>query len=132
MHRYLSKPRGFTLIEILVVVAIIGVLAAVAYPMYAAHLVKGNRGAAQSHLLELAQAETEYMADARTYADSVAALNLSTPATVSDYYTIRIEVQQGSPASFVISATPIAGKRQADDGTLSIDSTGKKTPADKW
>jgi type IV pilus assembly protein PilE len=132
MNRYLPKSRGFTLLEILVVVAIIGILASIAYPMYGAHLVKGNRGAAQSHLLELAQAQTQYMVDTRTYADSVAALSTSTPATVSEYYTIRIEVQEGTPSSYVISATPIPGKRQANDGTLSIDSTGKKTPAEKW
>lgn len=132
MKRSLFKHRGFTLVEIMVAVAIIGVLAAVGYPMYTAHIVKGNRGAAQSHLLELAQAETEYMLDARTYADSVAALNMTTPAPVSAYYTISIEVTPGTPASYVISAAPIAGKRQDGDGTLSIDSTGKKTPVDKW
>jgi type IV pilus assembly protein PilE len=57
---------------------------------------------------------------------------MSTPTNVSKYYDIAIQVNDGPPPSYTISATPKAGTSQASDGALSIDSTGAKLPADKW
>ena len=78
----LRRPAGagFTLIELLVVVAIIGILSAIAYPAYGKYLVKTHRTAAQVHLMELAQAQSQYMADSRSYAANVS--DLPGPATV--------------------------------------------------
>jgi type IV pilus assembly protein PilE len=51
---------------------------------------------------------------------------------VSKYYTITIQADDGPPPRFTITATPVAGTGQADDGTLTIDQAGTKLPADKW
>lgn len=126
------RGQGFTLIELLVTVAIIGILAAVAYPAYGRYLVNGNRAAAQAYLLSLSQAETEYFADARSYTDKVSDLNLPTPANVSAKYTITINVTSGPPATYVLVASPIPGGTQDGDGNLTIDNTGAKTPSSKW
>ena len=128
MHR----SRGFTLIELMVTVVIVGILAAIAYPAYGSYLVKGNRSAAQAHMMELAQAQAQYLADNRGYASSVAALNMTTPAAVLSKYVISVVASDGPPPSFTIKATPIAGTRQAADGELEITSTGARTPAAKW
>jgi type IV pilus assembly protein PilE len=128
MHR----SRGFTLIELMVTVVIVGILAAIAYPAYGSYLVKGDRSAAQAHMMELAQAQAQYLADNRGYASSVAALNMTTPAAVSSKYVISVVASDGPPPSFTIKATPIAGTRQAADGELEITSTGARTPAAKW
>lgn len=127
----MNRHRGFTLIEILVVVAIIGMLSAIAYPAYGNYLVKGNRGAAQSHMLELAQAQAQYLADNREYAASVDGLSMTTPTAVSSKYTIAITAND-SPPRFAITATPVIGSKQAGDGVLSINQSGTKSPADKW
>lgn len=116
----------------MVVVAIIGILGAIAYPSYTKYLIKGHRAAVQSHLMELGQAQSQYMADSRSYAASVSALGMTTPAAVAAKYTIAISLADGPPASFTISATPVAGSAQAADGVLSIDSLGARSPADKW
>jgi type IV pilus assembly protein PilE len=133
MNRFrLARTCGFTLIELMVTVAIVGILAAIAYPAYTTYLIKSNRSAAQAHLMALAQAEGQYMADSRTFADSLDALAQTTPATVADKYRISIAVDQGPPASYTITATPIAGGRQASDVELKIKSDGTRSPADKW
>jgi type IV pilus assembly protein PilE len=126
----MNRVRGFTLIELLVVVAIIGMLSAIAYPAYGRYLVKGNRGAAQSYMLELAQAEAQYLADNRAYSDSVGDL-VTPPAAVTSKYDIEIVASEGPPG-FTITATPKAGTNQEGDDTLSINQSGTKLPADKW
>ncbi len=128
-----ARKRGFTLIELMVTVAIVGILAAVAYPSYQNQMKKGRRAAAQAHLMDIAQRQQEYLLDARTYASTLAALNVTTPADVSTHYTVADPViTAGPPISFVISAVPITGKAQAGDGTLSISSSGAKLPAGVW
>lgn len=119
---------GFTLIELMVVVAIVGILSAVAYPAYGKYLIKSHRAAAQVHLMELAQAQSQHMADARTYTTTLP----TPPEAVSARYAVAIRIEDGPPSTFTITATPVPGSAQAADGALSIDSAGTRTPAAKW
>jgi type IV pilus assembly protein PilE len=116
------QDSGFSLIELMAVVAIIGILAAIAFPAYGSYLVRGNRSAAQGYLLALAEAQAQYFADAHSYAGTPAAAN----------YSITIEASDGPPPSFTITATPVPGSRQAADQILTISSSGARTPASLW
>jgi type IV pilus assembly protein PilE len=127
-----KKVSGFTLIELMTVAVIIAVLAAIGYPTYLNQSMKGRRSNAEALLMDMAQREQQYFLDARTYAATVATLNVTVPTTVSNFYNLTIVTAAGPPPTFTLTATPIAGSAQATDVTLTIDNTGAKTPANVW
>jgi type IV pilus assembly protein PilE len=123
------ESRGFTLIEMLVVVAVIAILAAIAYPSYLKQLQKGNRGAAEALMLDLANKQQLYLASQRQYASggtAVTDLGSAVPNDVARYYTITITADNAAtPVTFTVTATPTGN--QTDDGVLVVDSVGNKT-----
>ncbi|MEW5754836.1 MAG: type IV pilin protein [Pseudomonadota bacterium] len=132
VRRARRAQQGFTLIELMVAVAIVGILAAVAVPSYTQHMQKSRRAEAQSYLMDLSQRQQQYLLDMRSYAATEAALNMTTPASVAKNYTIAIAVGAGTPPTFTITATPKAGSAQAGDVTLSINNANAKLPAGYW
>ncbi|MDO9101458.1 MAG: type IV pilin protein [Candidatus Nitrotoga sp.] len=127
----MKTKKGFSLIELLVAVVIIGILAAVAIPGYQSYVVKGNRAAAQSFMMDLANREKQYLLDGRTYADFTT-LGVSAPADVSKHYEIAISTPVVTPPTFIITATPPSGGQQHSDGVLTLGSDGTKEPSAKW
>lgn len=119
-----KRQKGFTLVEVLIVVAIIGILASIAIPSYREYVIRSNRTEAQAFLMTLAQQQQQFLMDARTYAGSVAALGKTTPAGVAEHYTIEIDTAD-APPTFTITATP-ASAMQAGDGNLTIDQAGNR------
>lgn len=118
-----QRQRGFTLIELMVAVAIIGVLAALAYPSYTEHVRKGRRADAQAALMELAQQlERHY-----TLHNSYAAATLASAVIdrVSAYYTITLSAQQAQ--SFTLEAKPTSRQSADPCGPMTLDHTGATT-----
>lgn len=77
------QRRGFTLLEILIALATVGILAAIAYPNYASHVVKARRAEAQASLLELMQQQERYYTDHNTYL----AFSASVPSAPFKWYS---------------------------------------------
>ena len=128
------RTSGFTLVEILIVITIIGVLASIAYPSYQQYVVKANRAAAQQFLLEAASVQHQYFLanNGNGYATQTTLIGasglLSTPSNVSSYYDITsAPTTETTTATFTITATPVTGGIQSDDSTLSINNIGSKT-----
>jgi type IV pilus assembly protein PilE len=130
--------RGFTLIELMIAVAIVAIVAMIAIPSYTSQMVKSRRSSAEAVLLDIAQRQQQYLLDARGYAPNVATLYTTIPVNaipvnVSAYYNVQIDpLPLVPPPSFTARATPLPGTAQAGDVTLTIDNTGAKTPAGTW
>lgn len=124
----------------MVVVAVMGILAAVAYPSYQSYMMRAHRSAAQQFMMDIAARQEQYLVDQRAYAASLAALNLTPGSDVSQYYTVAIPSVTATPPAYSITATPLPGSAQARDtcGTLTLGSdgsktvSGTKTAADCW
>ena len=131
----MKKNRGFSLLELLIVITIIGILAGIAYPSYMNSLVKGSRGAAKAYLMEVAQKQQQFLLDNRAYGtDAEIKALLAEPKEFTNFYTLAIVAPAGNPPTFTATATPKAGTRQAGDGWLQIDNTGNRTSQfpNKW
>jgi len=130
-----TRNNGFTLIELMITVAVIGILAAVAYPSYNDYLIRATRSAAQSFMLDVSNKEEQYLLDARIYTPvannaGFTTLGLTVPVEVSRFYSLSVASVTAS--TYTIQAAPIVGTRQAADGTLQLTNDGTKTPPAKW
>ena len=125
-RKRLNGARGFTLMEVIVVVTMLAILAAIAIPNYSEYIRRGHRSAAQAYLLDLASRQVQFYLDRRVFADNVAALNLNAPTEIANRYDVAIAVNAGPPATFTITATPTGSQTGDRCGNLTIDQTGAR------
>lgn len=116
--------RGFTLIELMIVVAVVAILVAIAYPSYQEQMRKSRRAQAQADLIEYAQAAERYHTVNNTYVDWDVP-NESSPRTGAEHYSISVEDQTSS--AFTLIATPTSPAQLEDRcGVLTTDHAGRK------
>lgn len=118
----LRDARGFTLIELMIVVAVIAILAAIAYPSYQEHVRKTRRAQARVDLMETVQQLERYYSARNTYA---AFPNTSIRNTQPNFYTVSFS---GTPdaTTFLLQAAPGGGQAGDKCGTLTLNQAGAK------
>lgn len=124
-----EKSCGFTLLELLIAVAIIGVLATIAYPSYTQYIVRANRSAVQSFMYSVSNKQEQFMLDARKYGTK-AELNMTVPTEVTGKYDWDVVPDMTTaPPSYVITATPqgVQASRDTKCMTLTLNHLGVKT-----
>ncbi len=146
MQNNIRRTRGFTLVELIVTVVILGILTAIAYPSYTKWVQQSRRADAHRSLTELTtRLERNYL-NANTYTTDLTDFGYlaATNVTVEGgMYQIRVDAPTGPcpiVSCYVVTATPVAGTVQAHDArctSLSLSSTGLKSatgssPASCW
>ncbi|MEO7854351.1 MAG: type IV pilin protein [Rubrivivax sp.] len=125
---------GFTLVELMITVAVVAILAAVALPGYASYVRRSNRSDAQGFLSEVAARQQHFLLDRRSFAISVTdapaanGMGMTIPASVAARYAVRLVTDNAArPPVFTVIATP-TGSQVADNcGTLRINQAGAKS-----
>lgn len=145
IHRY--KASGFTLVELMVTLAVVGILLSIAIPAYKDYLIRANKSAVKAVMLEIASRQEQYLMNSGAYATTYAQLNYSIPTEVSTYFdltltagtnsTSTVTALQGLP-TFTITASGKAGTIQAGQPAAgaataySINQFGLKLPVAAW
>lgn len=129
MFRRTRRQAGFTLIEILIAVAIIGIIAAIAVPSYIQYLTDARRTDATTFLSEVAGEQVRFFSDNNQYASDMQELGYGSAATFDTpegHYQVSVS-NPGGLGSFLLTATPVATGKQASDTeceAFTINDTG--------
>ncbi len=109
------RHRGFTLVELMITVVVLGVIVAVALPSFMDSIRKGRRSEAFAALSALQQAQERYRSNNPSYADTLAKVSIATPTAPGGYYALSI----GSPSAtgYEVTAEAVSGTSQVKDGS---------------
>lgn len=134
--RSMTSTRGFTLIELMITVAIVGILAAIAYPSYQNYVLRSHRSEGMALLSEAAARMERYYAQNGTYSTAtLKGLGLTSDADAKTldssnrYYSLSLGVPTAT--TYNLSVAPQNAQTRDSCGTLTLDSTGLRGAAGK-
>lgn len=129
----LRPQRGFTLTEMMIVIAIIGIISAFAYPSYVEQVRKSKRSDAKIALQQIAQRQESNFIKNYTYGASLTALGYAADTIPSPEDNYQITVSAATATSYTLQATPTSGSSQAQDSkcaNFTLDHMGRRVAKD--
>lgn len=128
--------RGFSLIELMIVIAIVGLITAFAYPSYRNQVMKSNRSDGKIFILEIADRQERFYSDSGTYTTDITDLGFADATSPDGHYTVVITDDPSSDITVTYQITATAQGTQDKDtcDTFTVDSLGSRSssPAGCW
>jgi len=128
---------GFTLIEVMITVVIVGILASIAYPSYTKFVAKGARADALAGLMNVANRQEQYYLDHKTFTKNMKKLGFSVDddgnfVVENGFYKIDATVANANRYTIEAKAIGVQATRDTECASIEITSDGVKTPSDCW
>jgi type IV pilus assembly protein PilE len=125
----MDRSDGFSLLEVIVVVAIAAILAAIATTEYGRYVLRAHRADAHQSLMAIANGEERWYATHNRYTEDLTTFGFAEPAvSAHGYYELVLEVQGDAEQSFTAVAMPVHTQARDVCGHLAIDNKGRKQP----
>lgn len=132
----ISKHKGLNLVELMIVIAIVGILASIGYPLYTDQMQRTRRADGKAMLMEVMEAQERFYSANNTYTTTLPSLGYTAATVPSEegFYGLSAAACGAIALTQCINltATPSAGGPQVTDGNMTLDSMNNKTPASHW
>lgn len=122
-----GKYRGFTLIELMIVVLIVAILAAIAYPIYTSQVRQAKRVDAKSALKKAVNRAEQFYSQVHHYPQSLASISMN-KTTSNKAYTVNVST--ATKSKFIVKAKAIGGQTKDDCSSFTLHANGKQSSSD--
>lgn len=131
----MTIPKGFSLLELMIVVAVLGILGSIVYPSYQEYIREANRSEAIAELQKLIAAQERYFLNNRQYATKLTELGFATDTWTTDRYSITAGACKDSSGENIdfelcVELTAEGSGSQADDGSIIMNTVGRSVHMD--
>lgn len=128
MRVLMHKQRGFTLIELMIAVAVVGILTAIAYPSYVKYVQKSYRSEGLAMLADASARMERYYAQNNSYpvGTSAAAIGITNTNSPTNKYTLSVT---GTATTYTVQVAPQGSQTTDSCGTMSVDQAGARLPS---
>lgn len=113
-------------------ITIVGILAIVAYNSYVAEMRRSARAELQALVTTAATRQSQFLVDRRRYAESLATLGMTVPASIAGKYTVAVVANNDAAPRYTITATAVGNQAHDKCPTLTVDNAGNRAPAGCW
>lgn len=130
----MKLKNGFTLIELMITVVVIGILASIAYPSYTQFVAKGARADGVAGLMNAANRQEQYYLDNKKYTDDMNKLGLGADPWIVDnkFYSIDAVVVNNSDFTLTATAKGTQATRDSACASITLNAAGNKLPKECW
>tara|TARA_R110000796_G_scaffold23046_6_gene66239 strand:- start:4751 stop:5143 length:393 start_codon:yes stop_codon:yes gene_type:complete len=129
----MKNQKGFTLIEVMIAVVIVGILASIAYPSYIQFVAKGARGDGLAGVMRVANLQEQYYLDQRSFTADMRQLGLTVDPWIVENALYSVDTTlSGDDYTVTATAVGVQASRDTVCATISLTSTGTKSPKECW
>lgn len=128
----MNKQRGFSLVELMIAVVIIGIVSSIAYPSYVQFVAQGTRSDGLAAIMRVANLQEQYYLDNRQYTTDMTELGLDTDPFLTRDGDYQVDSTGGTTFTITATATGAQATRDSACASITLTESGVKAPEECW